>query len=843
MATEFDSVICGGNFFRHCLKNRVGGTWLVIRLFRHPILPCLFAYITGLWLANDLWPANHTFCLVVAGSVSTAVFFWSLVKRESSLSLLLLFALLGVLRLLPLAVERDDAYGIVKELAGNAPRVIEGTVSTVTDESAADYQKFVMSDVLISSGATVVRLPGKVAVVVTEEGTTEAKRSRFFVGARLRAAAVIDEVSGFSNFYLPDYRDTAARNRIYATARIPSEKLIERHPDSDSISMEITDALADGRQMFSRLLDRNIPGHEAQMIDALMFNDRKILSEEDHHVFRDSGTMHLLVVSGLHVAIMAYLILALFRSLRLGIRPAWSAVAVVLFLYVWLLGFIAPALRAVLMVLSYSLGRWIGREVDNISALGLGAAIILMIDPMALWDASFILSVMGVFGLVLFAPLFAGWFATRDATLTPSRFGWLRRWLLDALGVLFAATLMLLPLQFFYFQQFNLLSPVANILEAALSVPLLGATLATILVGLIFPAIGPIVGAAAAVIMKSVYLIASFTAAQDWAIMHTARISVPVVIGYYLILLSGYYMVRRDSPEFRMKSAARMCLHSAAAMVLLCAAVAVERFWPHPLRIYFLDVGQGDSTLIQFPSGQTLLVDAGNVTPNLGKLVIEPELKVLGVRPLDNLLATHADGDHIGGMPFLLGHYPVRVFEEGTNHPDGNELIAQIDEALAAHGVEKREVRAGETIQLDKLTRLEVLNPLDAISTSTTADNNQGVVLRLTYGKFTALLMADAEQPVEERLVAQGIGPCDVLKVGHHGSKTSSIEPFIAAVRPAAGIISCGRKNRYGHPSPGVLARLEAYNVPIYRTDRNGAVLVETDGISYSISTARDVSR
>jgi competence protein ComEC len=208
---------------------------------------------------------------------------------------------------------------------------------------------------------------------------------------------------------------------------------------------------------------------------------------------------------------------------------------------------------------------------------------------------------------------------------------WLWRLCRDSATVTIAATVMVLPLQLHYFGQFNLLSPVANMVAAPLSGVVLGGALAVVLVAPVLPALASVLGGATAAAMKCIHGASVVVAAQDWAIVRSGELPLPAVMLYYLVILSGYYVVRRDTPEFAAKSRARLALHVTAGVLVLFAATAIAHH-RQGIRIWFLDVGQGDATFVEFPGGETLLVDAGDIRPDAGRAVVRPHLRGLGLR-------------------------------------------------------------------------------------------------------------------------------------------------------------------------------------------------------------------
>jgi competence protein ComEC len=271
---------------------------------------------------------------------------------------------------------------------------------------------------------------------------------------------------------------------------------------------------------------------------------------------------------------------------------------------------------------------------------------------------------------------------------------------------------------------------------------------------------------------------------------------------------------------------ARM-LRSTRVLVLLLAVLLGPAAWAGELRVYFFDVGQGDSALIVSPSGKTVLIDAG---PPEARARLEARLTELLHAPLDLAILTHPHLDHLGGMVAALSVKGALAFmDSGFEHP--SPQYAALLEYLQAHQIRVLNAISGRTIDLGGGASLTLLGPPKPFFHGTRSDPNaNSVVARLTYGTEHFLFSGDAEEETEQMLLREGNLQSDVLKVPHHGSRHSSTEPFLAAVKPKIAVISVGAGNDYGHPTRAALDRLEAVGAKVYRTDLDGEVRIACDG-------------
>jgi beta-lactamase superfamily II metal-dependent hydrolase len=256
-----------------------------------------------------------------------------------------------------------------------------------------------------------------------------------------------------------------------------------------------------------------------------------------------------------------------------------------------------------------------------------------------------------------------------------------------------------------------------------------------------------------------------------------------------------------------------------------------------PLTVAFLDIGQGDSILIRSPNGTTMLIDGGNSNRDASDVII-PKLREWGADRLNVMVATHPDADHIGGLPAVLENFSVETVAL-TGQVHTTQVYERFLTDIRNLNIDAIRVRTGTAIPFDAAVQLEVLGPDDSLVVEGD-NNNASIVIKLTYGQVSFLFTGDAEADEEASILASGADVrSTILKAGHHGSRSSTGQAFLAAVDPQLAIISAGDGNRYGHPHQEVLDRLNAAGVQIYRTDQSGTITITTDGSTISIQTDR----
>ena len=573
---------------------------------------------------------------------------------------------------------------------------------------------------------------------------------------------------------------------------------------------------------------------EAGILEAMLFGEKSELSGDIKELYQAAGISHVLVISGLHISLLALAVAGILR--RLGFpMPVWVMLSVgVLAGYGILIGQPTTAVRALLMFFVLQGARLLGRSYDLLSALAFSGILMLLDNPDLILDGGCRLSFCAVIGV--------GWYVSEKnkifrsigekekrknrgkggkgssagAILENIRTGWYL-WLFT------------LPVMLDTFYQVS----VVGILWNLVAIPLLPVIIASGGLGVVLAGwnifLGSLAGSPAYGMLQLYQEIGNISEKLPVGMWTPGQPSKPVIAGYYLVIfllvLVEKQLIKREKRWKIRKIFPGMELCSMLLLLLLMAHP-----WQQREKITFLDVGQGDASMLQ-SGGQTLLLDGGSTSQkNVGTYVILPYIKQQGISCLEAVVLTHTDQDHINGV--------TEVLEEGKKgwltvknlmYPywmEGTEQGKQLKKLAEEAGASCRKIRAGDRLTIGKAEAV-VLYPKEQ---EKIAEPNAGsLVLFWKWEGVRAMFTGDLPEEKERELL-QNLPACEILQVGHHGSATSTCREFLEQVQPSLAVISCAMKNRYGHPSPDTVERLKKTGCEIRYTMRSGAITIRKRG-------------
>lgn len=794
------------------------------QLIRRPLVPAALAFVAGVTLAA---PGSATVDLVVAAGLG--LLGWGLASARRILAGLLLplvfFGLgLGVGGLRPRPEETvSDAFG------GALPEsrvILEGVVvePPEVDERGTRY---VLDLAGVGEGpipGALVPASGRVRMLVRAPRDPDAPRPPPKAGAgdRVRAHAKLRAPSpaAFPGAFAARRWAERAGFALFGSASGPERVVVVARGERPLLLGDLHRL----RARVHRAIDRALEPDAAGLVRALATGDRGAMSEDATEAVRDAGLAHLTAVSGFHLGVVAWLWVtglgALFRRWR-AVAEGFGAdrLAAVLGLpvvivYPLFVGGTPSAVRAGIMFAMVLLARVARRGREAWSALAAALMAMVAWDPACLGGPGFQLSFAAVAALLRIPPAVERGLGLSPQTWPgPARFAW------TAAMASVAATLGTAPFVALHFGRLSVIGLLTNIpagLIAAVAVPF---ALGGGLVAAVAPDLGEPLLAVAGAAAEALLTLARVSADLPGAVW-----TLPPPKPLELLLFFATMVTLTLPGASRRVRRAGWAL--AVALLLVTASVPLRRLGSTETRVTFLPVGQGDGAVLELPGGKVVVIDAGpgHERWDAGERVLAPFLRARRISRVDLFIATHPHADHVGGLPGLLEAVPVAAaWWTGDDREGPDEAL----EALARLPVER--VRPGRVLEAGP-ARLEVLGPRHPPGRYSEV-NDASIVVRLVHGRRTLLLTGDAEREGEAELVGRygETLAADVLKAGHHGSRSSSTRPFLERVAPDHVVISCGRGNVFQFPHPEALERIGDER-EVWRTDQRGAITVLTDG-------------
>jgi len=627
------------------------------------------------------------------------------------------------------------------------------------------------------------------------------------------------------NFGEFDYELYLAREKIFTYLNIWQGKDIQKIGEDDS-NFLVSFSLS-ARDKIKEITKQTLPPPCNYLLIGMLLGEKSFIPPHLKEVFAEAGIMHILAVSGLHVGIIAMALLAFLSILQLPKKLKLLTLILILIIYASITGFRPSVLRATIMFILLIGGKLINRNRNLNISLSFAAFLILLLNPLILYDAGFLLSFIVTFFIINLSPILQELFSKIVV------------WIKNPLAVSTAAWIGIFPLSAYFFSKVSIISIVSNIFI----IPLTGIAVilgfVTFFIGLVSISLAGITANINYLMLSLITLVAKSFSLLPFAFIYVAQPSIMVIALYYLTVFFIIEIFYKKILSRKIKKKATLIVLSVILLIII-----VQVFYPADnLKVNFINVGEGDCILIEAPNKINILIDGGG-TPqsdfDVGSKIVIPYLRRKGINKINLLVLTHPHLDHLEGLLPVIREFRVDMVLDSGLICDSSEYKEFIS-IIQKKGIPYHQAKAGDNFIFSNNLEIFLLNPLyDSDFYNEFDFNNASIVVKLFYKNADFLFTGDIEEATEKKLLVwQNILQSDILKVGHHGSETSTNLEFLDKVNPSIAVITVG-KNHFGHPSQKIIERLKDRNIQIYRTDENGTIIIRTNGQEYWIRTLRE---
>ena len=650
-------------------------------------------------------------------------------------------------------------------------------------------------------------------------------------GQKLLIAGTFKEADGKRNNSGFDYKEYLKINKIHGiiTAKQESIKVL-KEKNLNIVLININKCNNKIKENANKLFDKN----EANLLSGILIGDKEGIEKEVQENFRDSNLSHMLAVSGAHVS---YVILGITYVLKkVKVNKLWSNMITIVTLccFIFLTGASPSVIRACIMAIYIIIGHMMHRKTKLISSVSLSLLIILILNPYKLFDIGLQLSYGGTIGIILFSGVLA-----KKAKLNNLLEGFVNKLkyrVKQLIVVCVSANLIIFPIIAAHYSTMCLTFVISNICAG----PILGVIIIlgfiTIFVSFVSIDIAKPFALILNIFIQILMYITKICSSLPFSKLYIKTPSLSQIIIYYMILIFIYYIckIRKKKRRLIHRKLLRTVQNKKVqklfiiVIILIFTSMQILKCLPSDLTIYFIDVGQGDSTLIVTPNHKTILIDGGGTEFesdfDIGKQTLLPEILGQRITKIDYLLISHFDSDHATGVAQILGKIDVSSIIL-TRQLEENDIYRHILSIAKEKKIKLIYVKEGDVLKIGGI-KISIIHPENKLMINNPMNNNS-IVCKVEYNSFSMLLTGDIEMEAEELILRKNINlKADVLKVAHHGSKTSTTGEFLKAINPKVALIGVGKNNNFGHPSNEVIQRLKENGTRIYRTDENGEISI-----------------
>ncbi len=554
----------------------------------------------------------------------------------------------------------------------------------------------------------------------------------------------------------------------------------------------------------------------SNFLKGILLADRSDIDKETKTAFTNTGVIHVLAVSGLHVGFVAVIIF--FLTGRINIKYKYFITIMGIILFLILTKGLPSVFRASIMAVLFFISKLSGRSTNGFNSIAIAGFIILVLNPQELFNPGFLLSFSAVLSILIIYPIFS-------EQIKKFRINKFVKNILLFVSVSLAAQIGTLPFTIYYFNKLSIISLFANMFVIPMIGFIVAVAVLSILVSIFSLLFASIFAEANMFLISLTFYFVKVLSNLDFSFINIFNFSLYDGIVFYVSLTLLFFISMKIKKLYKVA-----LIFFTIISAFFVAKIDNKTILPeNELTIFTIDVGQGDSFLVKFPNNKIALIDAGNSTEyfDSGESIIYPFLQGLGINKIDYAFISHLDSDHFGGSIFLV----QEKFIENLVKPKSNNIKDKIFEKFLDSNNVNWFCYSDTTFNIGN-SQVSFFNDTTKLNLLSLSSNDNSGIVKINYGKTSFLFVGDAELEMEKFLIENYSDKLksDVLKIGHHGSRHSSSDDFLEIVNPKIGIISAGIMNKFNHPTKEVLEKLNKRKIQILRTDKIGAIILSSDG-------------
>lgn len=645
-----------------------------------------------------------------------------------------------------------------------------------------------------------------------------------------------------------DYKNYLKTKKIHGSIECEEYNVLQSNKES-----KINTAIHAVQNNLKGNIQKILEKEQGALCVGILIGDRENISSETEDSFKNSNLTHMLAVSGSHIT---YIIVAITTVIgKANKRYANIFTIFILIFFMALTGFTASVMRASIMGILTLLASILYRKSDTVNNLGISTLVLLIYNPYFLLDAGFLLSYAGTMGIIFFSDkinksmekliLKENNNQKNKMSNVKTIIKTILKAVINSFSITIAANLLIIPIMAYMFNTISLTFWISNILAGPIMEVVTIFGFIVYFVSILFPVIAEFLGIFLNFFLTLLLQIAKISSNIPGAFIYVKTPSILTCCVYYILLFSNtlFQDLKRQTIFIKSITYVKKYKYKIICIVVLISISSfIIDFIPSNLNIYFIDVGQGDSTLIKTVQNKTILIDGGGSefgSFDVGKNTLLPYLLDRGISKIDYLMVSHFDSDHVGGLFAILENLKVEniiISRQGEESENFTEFMGLVNEK----NINLIIVKKGDFIYIDRYSYFEILFPEEEYIRENILNNNS-IVAKFTSKNTSMLFTGDIEETSEDRLCelygTTNKLEADILKVAHHGSKTSSTEDFLGLVNPKIVLIGVSEGNNFGHPNSNVIERLKKYTNLIYRTDKNGEIEIKINNNEVEVNT------